>query len=456
MVSGLLPLSDDTIAAIATPSGRGAIALIRVSGREVTVIGQRVIANFAALAPRLVSLATVHHPTTGARIDRALVTLFTSPKSYTGEDVLEISVHGGALVPVLVMEALLAAGARQALPGEFTRRAVANGQMDLLQAEAVGDLVDARTRMAHRVALEQLEGGLSHHAAELRDAIIELQALIAYDIDFPEEDHGVIDRGRVSSGIARTLHALDLLLETRAVGEMLRDGALVVIGGAPNAGKSSLFNTLVGRQRAIVTDIPGTTRDAIESLIEIQGWPVRLVDTAGLRDSSDVVERLGIEISERYLTEADVVILCADRLDELQMLGQRIHALVSAPCIAVYTKADLRDSRSDAGGNALSVSTVTGIGLDDLVGQMVELLSRKFSVVDSEAPLLTRERHRQAVEAARTELLAFRDAWLRGDPPSSVAAIHLQEAAQHLGELTGTIDVEDILERVFSTFCVGK
>lgn len=456
-MSGLLPLSDDTIAAIATPSGRGATALIRVSGRDVTRIGQQVIVNFATLTPRLVSLAIVHHPTTGARIDQALVTLFTGPRSYTGEDVLEISVHGGALVPVLVMEALFAAGARQALPGEFTRRAVANGRMDLLQAEAVADLVDARTRMAHRVALGQLEGGLSHHTAELRDAIIELQALIAYDIDFPEEDHGVIDGGRVSSSIARTLHALDLLLETREVGEMLRDGALVVIGGAPNAGKSSLFNTLVGRQRAIVTDIPGTTRDAIESLIEIQGWPVRLVDTAGLRDSSDVVERLGIEISERYLAEADVVILCAERLEELEILRERISALVSAPCIAVQTKADLRDSRSDAGGgNAISISTVTGIGLDDLVGQMVNVLSREFGVVDTEAPLLTRERHRQAVEAARAELLAFRDAWLRGDPPSSVAAIHLQEAAQHLGELTGTIDVEDVLGRVFSTFCVGK
>lgn len=456
-MSGSLPLSDDTIAAIATAPGRGATALIRMSGRDVTAIAQRVIANFATLTPRLVCLATVHHPTTGVRIDQALVTLFAGPRSYTGEDVLEISVHGGAFVPVLVMEALLAAGARQALAGEFTRRAVMNGRMDLLQAEAVGDLVDARTRMAHRVALGQLEGGLSHHTAELRDAIIELQALIAYDIDFPEEDHGVIDRSRVSSAIARTLHGLDLLLETREVGEMVRDGALVVIGGAPNAGKSSLFNTLVGRQRAIVTDIPGTTRDAIESLIEIQGWPVRLVDTAGLRDSSDVVERLGIEISERYLAEADVVMLCAERLDELEILGRRTSALVSAPCIAVQTKADLRHSSSAAGGgNALSVSTVTGIGLDDLVGQMVKVLSRKFSVVDTEAPLLTRERHRQAVEAARTELLAFRDAWLRGDPPSSVAAIHLQEAAQHLGELTGTIDVEDVLGRVFSTFCVGK
>ncbi|HZO20377.1 MAG TPA: tRNA uridine-5-carboxymethylaminomethyl(34) synthesis GTPase MnmE [Gemmatimonadaceae bacterium] len=456
-MSGSLPLSDDTIAAIATPLGRGATALIRVSGPEVAAIGERVIAHFATLTPRLVSLATVHHPTTGVRIDRALVTLFAGPRSYTGEDVLEISVHGGALVPVLVMEALLAAGARQALPGEFTRRAVANGRMDLLQAEAVGDLVDARTRMAHHVALGQLEGGLSHHTAELRDAIIDLQALIAYDIDFPEEDHGVIDRERVASGVTRTLHALDRLLETRSVGEMLRDGALVVIGGAPNAGKSSLFNTLVGRQRAIVTDIPGTTRDAIESLIEVQGWPVRLVDTAGLRDSSDVVERLGIEVSERYLAESDVVILCAERLDELEILRRRLSALVSAPCIVVQTKADLRGPSGDAGDdNALSVSTVTGIGLDDLIGQLVKLVSRKFSVVDTEAPLLTRERHRQAVEAARTELLAFRDAWLRGDPPSSVAAIHLQEAAQHLGELTGTIDVEDVLGRVFSTFCVGK
>lgn len=452
-----LPLSDDTIAAIATPPGRGATALIRVSGPKIAHIGKRVIASFSDFTPRIVRLVAVHHPTTGARIDQALVTLFSAPRSYTGEDVLEISVHGGALVPALVMEALIAAGARQALPGEFTRRAVSNGRMDLLQAEAVADLVDARTRIAHRVALGQLEGGLSHQTAELRDAIIELQALIAYDIDFPEEDQGVVDRRRVTDGITRVLAALDALLETRDVGEMLRDGALVVIGGAPNAGKSSLFNALVGRQRAIVTDIPGTTRDAIESLIEIQGWPVRLVDTAGLRESNDVVERLGIEISERYLADADVVILCAEGMDELEVLRQRLDRLVSAPCLAVQTKADLHRSSPDSGPeNVLSVSALTGAGLDAIGAQIADWLSERFGAVNTEAPLLTRERHRRAVAAARTELLAFRDVWLRGSPPSSVAAIHLQEAAHHLGELTGTIDVEDVLGRVFSTFCVGK
>ena len=262
----------------------------------------------------------MRHPNESAVLDESLVTLFRGPHSYTGEDVVEISVHGGAIVPALVLSALIAAGARQALPGEFTRRAVANGRMDLLQAEAVSDLINARSRLAHRVAINQLEGGLSQRTGELRDAILELEALIAYDIDFPEEDEGSVDRRRVSAALARTIGALNGLLVTGDTGEMLREGALVVIGGAPNAGKSSLFNALVGRERAIVTDIAGTTRDAIEAVIEVRGWPVRLVDTAGLRESTDIVERLGIEITERYLGSADVVVLCAEEAAELELL----------------------------------------------------------------------------------------------------------------------------------------
>jgi tRNA modification GTPase len=452
-----LPRAEDTIAAIATAPGRGAIALIRMSGPDATRIARSVITDFDADLVRVVRLASVHHPAEGTLIDRALVILFRAPQSYTGEDVVEISVHGGAVVPTLVLSALITAGARQALPGEFTRRAVANGRMDLLQAEAVADLIDARSRMAHRTALAQLDGGLSHRTAELRDAILNLEALIAYDIDFPEEDEGAVDRLRVADGVTRALSALEELLSTGDTGEMLQEGALVVIGGAPNAGKSSLFNALVGRQRAIVTDIPGTTRDAIETLVEIQGWPVRLVDTAGLRESTDVVERLGIEVSERYLADADIVLLCAETVEELRVLAHRIDSLISAPRLAIRTKADLAALPHQVDeGQVLTVSAVTGQGLERLTERIASVLSERFGAAVQEAPLLTRHRHRQAVSAARTEMLAFHTAWACSDPPASVAAIHLREAAHHLTELIGSVDVEEVLGRVFSTFCVGK
>ena len=456
MRASALPGADDTIAAISTAPGRGAIALIRVSGQAAKRVASRVVADFNDIRPRTAHLTAVKHPDEGAILDEGLVTFFPGPHSYTGEDVVEISVHGGAVIPALVLGAVIAAGARQALPGEFTRRAVANGRMDLLQAEAVSDLIDARSRLAHRVAINQLEGGLSRRTAQLRDAILELEALIAYDIDFPEEDEGTVDRRRVTVALERTVEALNKLLLTGETGEMLREGALVVIGGAPNAGKSSLFNALIGRERAIVTDIAGTTRDAIEAVIEIRGWPVRLVDTAGLRESTDIVERLGIEISERYLGSADVVILCAEGTPELDLLLQRMGALTSAPVVAVQTKVDLPSSAAERPTASLGVSAVTGEGLDLLTQRIGSLLANRFGAAVSEAPLLTRQRHREAVQAAREELLAFGQAWALNDPPSSVAAIHLREAAHYLGELIGSIEVDDVLERVFSSFCVGK
>lgn len=458
MSASALPGSDDTIAAIATAPGRGAIAVIRLSGPRAAEIVRQVVPGFDTETPRVSHLAKIRHPTAGTVLDEALVTLFRRPHSYTGEDVVEISVHGGAVVPSLVLAALIAAGARQALPGEFTRRAVASGRMDLLQAEAVADLIDARSRMGHQVALSQLEGGLSRRIADLRNAILDLEALMAYDIDFPEEDEGTVDRRRVTEALDRTLHALDGLLATGDTGEMVRAGALVVIGGAPNAGKSSLFNALVGRERAIVTELAGTTRDAIEAVVEVRGWPVRLVDTAGLRESTDIVERLGMEISERYLADADVVLLCAELSEELAMLLKRSQTITSAQVIPVLTKVDLRPMAVEGWDSTplVHVSARTGAGIDTLTERISSSLGERFAQGVADVPLLTRERHRKAVAAARSELAAFREAWAVNDPPSSVAAIHLHAAAHHLGELIGSIDVEDVLGRVFSTFCVGK
>ncbi|HVP71088.1 MAG TPA: GTPase, partial [Gemmatimonadaceae bacterium] len=304
-----LPGAGETIAALATPPGRGALAMLRMSGAATRAIGAAVLTPFQWEHGRA-HRATLHRADSGAAVDTVVVTAFAGPRSFTGEDMLEISTHGGHLVPALALDALLAAGARVALPGEFTRRAVAHGKMDLLQAEAVADLVDARSSSMHRAALHQMDGALTRRIGELRRAIIATEALVAYDVDFPEEDSGSVPRAPRARAADACLAAMDALLATARSGELMRDGALVVLAGAPNSGKSSLFNALLGTARAIVTDVPGTTRDALEARLEIDGIAVRLVDTAGLREApDDTVERIGIEVASRYLGAADAVLV---------------------------------------------------------------------------------------------------------------------------------------------------
>jgi tRNA modification GTPase len=297
----------------------------------------------------------------------------------------------------------------------------------------------------------QLDGGLSRRIEALREQIIGLDALIAYDIDFPEEDDGPVPRERVHAATAAVLDALDTLLATAHAGEIVREGALVVIAGAPNAGKSSLFNALVGSARAIVTEIPGTTRDAIEATIDTGAWPVRLVDTAGLHETTDTVERIGIEVSTRYLAAADVVLACGETDADVAATANAITALTLAPVLRVRTKSDLAPS-----SEPLGVSAVSGAGLEALLRAIDEVVDTREGALELDAPILTRERQRSAVRAARDEVTAFRDAWERDDVPPTVAAVHLGAASDALADLIGAIDVEDVLDRLFRTFCVGK
>ena len=455
------PLPVDTIAAVATPQGRGAVALLRVSGPGAFAVARRVAPGTAGAEPRVQRLAAFHHPDTGELLDRGLVTFFPAPASYTGEDTVELATHGGVLTPQLVLDALLAAGARAAEPGEFTRRAYLNGRLDLLQAEAVADLIDGRSRALHRAAVHQVERGLSRHIGELRDAIIGTEALIAYAIDFPEEDEPPVPPARIRASAEDVVARIARLLATAPEGELLREGALTVLAGRPNSGKSSLFNALLGTERAIVTDIPGTTRDAVEASATIDGYPFRLVDTAGLRETADTVEGIGIEVARRYLAAADLVLFCVEagrrvEDDERRFLEDRD----GARTLVVRTKADASarggdPEDADRNDAELVVSAATGAGMAAL---RTALLRRAFGGIlgePGEAPLVTRERHARALRAARDEVAAFVDA-LDADVPMEFAATHLRAAAGALEDLLGIVTVDDVLDRVFGTFCVGK
>ncbi|HXO85338.1 MAG TPA: tRNA uridine-5-carboxymethylaminomethyl(34) synthesis GTPase MnmE [Gemmatimonadales bacterium] len=436
---------SDSIVALATPPGRSALALIRLSGRDAFEIAARCLEPFHPDPPRTVFRARLRHPESSEPVDDCLAVCFSAPHSYTGEDLLEISTHGGLVVPAAALAALAAAGARPAAPGEFTRRAVLNGKMDLLQAEATADLIDAGSPAQRRRALQQLERGLSERLAALRTEILELEALIAYDIDFPEEDEGPVTPSRVRGAWEVVRGRVANLLKTAPEGERLREGALLVIAGRPNAGKSSLFNALLGTERAIVTEIPGTTRDAIEAHAVIEGFPFRLVDTAGLRESEERIERMGIEISKRYLDAADVILFCRDtEEDRLPDVGQK-------PVVEVVTKSDLPDRPSDRP----SVSAVTGNGLAELRRRLAEVAFGRLLALGDVEPVVTRARHRAALERAVLELDSFWGARESG-VDAAAAATHLRAAVLALDDLIGAVTPEDVLDRVFAAFCVGK
>ena len=446
---------NDTIVAVATAPGRGALAIVRVSGADAIAIGAKLVRPWPDEARRVVHARA--YDAAGQELDDVVVAFYRAPASFTGEDAVEITCHGGAVAPALVAAAFVSAGARPAEPGEFTRRAVLNGKLDLIQAEAVGDIIDAPSRAAQLVALTQLDGGLSRRIANLRDRIIELEALTAYDVDFPEEDYGPIPPARVTAATDGVIADLSALLATAPMGEIVRAGAVVVIAGAPNAGKSSLFNALLGRKRAIVTDVPGTTRDALEAVTEANGWPVRLIDTAGLRETSETVERIGIEVSREYLDRADLVLACGDSEATLAQTVAAVQPLTRAPILAVHTKSDLARSHPERSeGSALFVSAETGQGLAELSASIADALARNTGALQLDAPILTRERQRVAIDKARAELVLFRDTFASKQAPAVVAAVHLRDATRELEELIGSVDVEDVLDRLFSRFCVGK
>ena len=452
---------SDPIVALATPPGRSAIALIRLSGKGAFDVAARALHPFHPDPPRTVRRVHVVHPATGAPVDDALAACFRGPRSYTGEDVVELSTHGGLLVPAAAVAALVAAGARPARPGEFTRRAVLSGKLDLLQAEATADLIDAGSPAQARRALHQLDRGLSTRLDELRAELLEVEALIAYEIDFPDEDEGPVAPERVVRAWRAARDRIARLLDSAPEGERLREGALLVIAGRPNAGKSSLFNALLGTERAIVTEVPGTTRDAVEAQAVLEGFPFRLVDTAGLRASDDRVERLGIEVSRKYLAAADLVLYCEDNRETGKGKRERdardeFLAQVSAPVVFAHTKSDLEPPPDGPTVRpSIAVSAVTGEGLADLRRKLAEVAYGRLLALGDVEPVVTRARHRSALERALSEVEAFHTA--RGSGvDAAAAATHLRAAVGALDDLIGVVTPDDVLDRVFASFCVGK
>ena len=434
--------------------------MVRLSGeRSDEILAVLMASTDAPPETRRPSLRTLHDPVDARTLDQALVTTFRAPESYTGEDMVEISCHGGWLTPALIEEACMAAGARQAEPGEFTRRAYLNGRIDLVQAEAVLDLIDGGSRGLHQAAIFQLERGLSSRLADLRQQLVGLEAHLVHHIDFPEEDEAPVPREAIVAEANAVAEALSALLATAPEGELLREGAVTVLAGRPNSGKSSLFNALLGVERAIVTEVPGTTRDAIEAVVSLGGFPFRLVDTAGLRETDERVERLGVEVARRYLDAADLVLLCVEAgrsLEDDESAFSR--SLEGKQVVVVRTKADLGVDAAEAPGGRtddIVVSTVTGEGLGILRERLPALVFKGLVTAGADVPVLTRKRQAEGVGRALEGVRAF-SAALNEGVPAELASTHLRPAESALEELLGVIASEEVLDALFAEFCIGK
>ncbi len=435
-------VARDTIAAIATPAGRGGIGVVRISGPLVPDIARTILGRLPE--PRRATFAAFRDKH-GVAQDRGIALYYPSPHSYTGEPVLELQGHGGPLVLQSVLRACLDAGARLAEPGEFTRRAFLEGKLDLAQAEAVADLIDASSREAARSALRSLEGELSAAITALNSRLVELRALTEAMLDFPEEDVDAVHRADAARRLAAAKAQLEEVLAKSRQGSLLRSGIHVVLAGRPNVGKSSLLNRLAGEERAIVTPVPGTTRDALRESIQIEGVPLVLVDTAGLRASSDVVERLGIERTRQELERADLV-LVVHEADKEEPRPTELPAAVRH--IDVYNKVDLAPGFRPPGGG-LAVSAKTGEGLQALRGAILKAAGWSST---GESVFLARERHVRALEAAKRHLQQA-GAQL---PRWELFAEELRLAHVALGAITGEFTSDDLLGEIFGRFCIGK
>lgn len=453
----------DTIAAIATPLGVGGIGVVRISGPDAVAAAQRVFVRSNGLPLTRLQSHQVQHgfviDAQGERIDEALLCVMRQPHSYTREDVAEISCHGGVMVTQRVLETVLAQGARVAEPGEFTRRAFLNGRLDLTQAEAVIDLINARTQASHRAAINQLDGALSRHLRALREELIQVSVYLEAGIDFPEEDLPLVSDAVLCERLQGVATQLQALSASFARGRLLRDGMAVAVVGRPNVGKSSLLNALLGRDRAIVSPRPGTTRDTIDDELSIDGVRMRLTDTAGLHTATDVIEQEGMRRARTAVERADLLIVVLDgstalTADDLLVLAET----AAAPRLLVRNKCDLPMSWAThdlaVSAPVLDVSALRQQGLCELEQAIVRQALGNEPLSQDEI-LLTRARHHQCIVCALTNVRAAQHG-LQHETPLECVALDVGEALQSIADVLGESVAGEVLDRIFHQFCVGK
>ena len=455
--------TTDTIVAVATPQGRGGIGVVRMSGPDAHRITLALLDRTRPLRARHATFGRIvdqHRTTTGnpGVVDQVVVTWFAGPRSFTGEDVVEISAHGSTFLLRRIVELAMSAGARLGEPGEFTLRAHLNGRLDLIQAEAVADLVDAVTPLQARAAMDQLEGTLTSAIGRIDAGLFDLAARLEASLDFPDEGFHFVTREETASELARARTALEALIRDGRAGRVVREGTLVVIRGLPNAGKSSLFNAFVGASRAIVTDVPGTTRDLLTERVDVDGLLVTLVDTAGVRDATDAIEAEGVRRAHEAQRVAALTLVL---LDGSRPLADGDRALVTdatGPRVLAITKSDLasawtRDSLGEAGRDAVAVSAVTGSGLVELRRRVVAALTARDDWRDP--PAVSNVRHLSHLIDA-LETIERVEACLASGATEELMLAELADARRSLEEITGRRSSEDLLRHIFSTFCIGK
>jgi tRNA modification GTPase len=453
---------DDTIAAISTPAGQGGIGIVRISGKDAIGIADRV---FCSPSGKNLSQSPSHrilygHVINGHRediIDEVLVSVMKAPHTFTKEDVVEINCHGGAVPVRSVLEAVLKQGARLAEPGEFTRRAFLNGRIDLAQAEAVLDVIKALTVQSQKSSLAQLRGSLSEKIETIRDETAELTAFVEAHIDFPDEEIQSIDRNDMAQRAAGIRQSLEKLIRGSRYGMILREGLKTAIVGRPNVGKSSLLNSLLDHDRAIVTEMPGTTRDVIEEYLNVEGIPLKIMDTAGIRNVEDIAEKEGVRRSLQSMEDADLVLLVLDGSEELHSTdGELLDKTAGKNTVVIVNKEDLEQKLilSSSERRIVSISAKQGTGLDKLRKEIV-----KTALQGQKEPLsgavVTNVRHVRALEKALASLDSFSEEAARKTSPEFLS-LELREALNAIGEIIGITTPDDILNRIFSNFCIGK
>lgn len=456
---------EDTIAAISTPLGEGGIGIVRISGEKSFDIARRIFSpksEIKNIKSRYLYLGQIIDPEEGYAIDEVLTAFFKAPNTYTREDMVEINCHGGMTAQRKILELTIRYGARVAEPGEFTKRAFLNGRIDLSQAEAVIDVIRSKTDRALVLANRQLAGGFSEKINSIRRDLLEIMAHIEANIDFPEDDIPETDPEIIKSEIIKSKGKIEELIKNTGSSKILREGISTLILGRTNVGKSSLLNALLREERAIVTDVPGTTRDIIEEYINIKGIPVKVIDTAGIRETSDLVEKIGVERAKRYLKEAEMVLLIMDASMEITDEDRNIFEMVKDKfTIGVINKVDLpakidekEVKRLLPGKKVIKISALKEQGIEELKNEIYNSIVEQIGPID-ENTIIAGQRQKQALEAARNSLERAMES-MKVKMPVEIIEIDIREAWEKLGEITGDTVSDDIINAIFENFCIGK